>query len=244
MATNFINNLSNTYRGSPSLQKQFATEQDYLDLFDNNQAAPAMATAYTPAVEKEGIESIINTKIPIINQGEGGGDGNFGGGFKTDDNLGTSDYYGPGKGLKDSITDTATGIMDFALKGGITGAVLRGIFGKKKDYEYKTAIKTAKIARDRIEEERKAAEQAIIDAQIAKDFYAGYGRTSNPGNNLGGPDGMSGGQFSGGEGFASANAYGGDGTMNDLGADNFAFAKGGRVKRSYFKGGLVSLRGK
>ena len=48
MASNYINNLSNTYQQSPSLQNQFATEQDYLDLFDDNQVTPAMAQAYVP----------------------------------------------------------------------------------------------------------------------------------------------------------------------------------------------------
>ena len=50
---------------------------------------------------------------------------------------------------------------------------------------------------------------------------------------------MSGGQFSGGTGFASANAYGGDGTMGNQGADNFA-KDGGRI--GYFFGGRVNYK--
>ena len=73
MASNYINNLSNTYQQSPSLQNQFATEQDYLDLFDNNQVTPAMAQAYVSVDDTSGIKSITNTAPTIINQT--GGDG-------------------------------------------------------------------------------------------------------------------------------------------------------------------------
>ena len=237
MASNYINNLSNTYRSNPSLQNQFATEQDYLDLFDNQKTTSTTATAYTPTKKSSG--SIINTKKPIIYQGGDGGEGpSSGRGFNRDDNLGTSDYQGTGPGFFEGVKDTAGGIMDFVSKGGLTGAVLRSIFGKKKDYEYKRSIKTATKARDRIEQERKAAAQAIKDAQIARDFYAGHGRTDTA-SQPGGADGMSGGQYSGGASFESANTYGGDGTMDNQGADTFA--KGGSV-RKYFKGGVVSLR--
>ena len=75
MASNFINNLSNTYRGSPSLQNQFATEQDYLDLFDNNKTTPAMAQAYVPVDDTSEIKSITNTAPTIINQVGGDNDG-------------------------------------------------------------------------------------------------------------------------------------------------------------------------
>ena len=75
MASNYINNLSNTYQQSPSLQNQFATEQDYLDLFDNNKTTPAMAQAYVPTNDTTGIKSIVNTATPIINTGGDGGGG-------------------------------------------------------------------------------------------------------------------------------------------------------------------------
>ncbi len=61
MASSFLNNLSSTYRQSPSLQNQFATEQDYLDLFDNNKTTPAMAKAYVSVDDTSGIKSITNT---------------------------------------------------------------------------------------------------------------------------------------------------------------------------------------
>ena len=99
MASSFINNLSNTYRQSPSLQNQFATEQDYLDLFDNNQVTPAMAQAYVPVDDTTGIKSIVNTATPIINQSGNDNDGPPGPtGFNRDDNLGTSDYQGTDDG--------------------------------------------------------------------------------------------------------------------------------------------------
>jgi len=70
MASKFLNNLSNTYQQSPSLQNQF-TEQGYLDLFGNQKTTPAMAKAFNIddyEFEDEGIKSIINTATPIINQ--------------------------------------------------------------------------------------------------------------------------------------------------------------------------------
>jgi hypothetical protein len=71
----------------------------------------------------------------------------------------------------------------------------------------------------RAEEERKAKAAAERAAFLAEAQRTGIA------NQLGGPDGTSGGKYAGGASFASANPYGGSGTMNDLGADNFK--KGG-----------------
>jgi len=91
---------------------------------------------------------------------------------------------------------------------------------------------------------KKAKEDAIAAAKAAqqqRDFDAAKAnqRTSNPSGKLGGPDGTSGGDYTGGAGFASANAYGGDGTMDNLGADTFA-KDGGRI--GYFFGGRVNYK--
>ena len=224
-----VNNLTNVYNNNPTLQASY-TLQQYLDLFGGSSTGTPTPTP-TPDPDPTpdpGIPSIINSNI---NQGGGdGGDGPpTGPTFSKDDNLGTSDYQGTGPGFFEGLKDTAGDVVDFAKSGGILGNVLRGIFGKKKNYEKQTSIKTANIARDRIEAERQAAAQAVRDAQIARDFYAGYGRTDIA-TQPGGSDGMSGGQYSGGDSFSSANTYGGDGTMDDLGADNFA------------KGGVVNLK--
>ena len=92
--------------------------------------------------------------------------------------------------------------------------------------------------------QKKAREEAVAAAKAAqqqRDFDAAKAnqRTSNPSGKLGGPDGMSGGDYAGGAGFASANAYGGDGTTNDQGADTFA-KDGGRI--GYFFGGRVNYK--
>jgi len=57
------------------------------------------------------------------------------------------------------------------------------------------------------------------DMDIAPTDITDYGTYDPP--ELGGVDGMSGGQATPGAEFADQNPYGGDGTMNDLGADNF-----------------------
>jgi len=98
---------------------------------------------------------------------------------------------------------------------------------------YRAFKENKKAKQDAIDKAKAAQQQRDFDAAKAKQ------RTSNPGGRLGGPDGMSGGDYAGGGGFASANAYGGDGTTNDQGADTFA-KDGGRV--GYFFGGRVNYK--
>jgi len=172
----------------------------------------------------------------------GGGDGNDGPTGPTGTDLGevTADNYGYGaigddpsmnmteeeqagvdsiNNAKMSKTDMAKAAAQFAFMGPFAG-----IFSAYRS-------------------NKKAKEDAIAAAKAAqqqRDFEAAKAnqRTSNPGGRLGGPDGKSGGNYAGGAGFASANAYGGDGTTNDMGADSFA--KGGRV--GYFFGGKVNYK--
>ena len=87
--------------------------------------------------------------------------------------------------------------------------------GKKKAFENRSA----QMVREELA--RQAAARAEREAFLAQQ------QRTNIANQLGGPDGTSGGQYKGGDAFASANPYGGSGTMNDLGADNFQ--DGGRV---------------
>jgi len=250
MATNFINNLSNTYRGSPSLQNQFATEQDYLDLFDNNKVTPAMAQAYVPTNDTTGIKSIVNTTPTIINQG-GGGDGPPGAppgatdlGITSDDfGLGVDDPTGMGYELTDKdrsdinkqkTKNTAMGLMaalSFAFN---PVGFFIGRYAKDKYKDYKE-----KKEKERIEQEKK-------DAQAAKDNANAYdyeGRSNKQGTHYSTKTNKE----------AQANQDRGRGKSSNAGMSSSARgaamhgARGGFVptglsRGSYFKGGIVSLR--
>ena len=232
MASNFLNNLSNTYQQSPSLQNQFATEQDYLDLFDNNQVTPAMAKAYVPTNDTTGIKSIVNTATPIINQGGDGGDGPPGGptdpGVTSDDyGFGVDDQTGMGYELTDKdrsdisgqkTKNTAMGLMaalSFALN---PIGFFIGRYAKKTYKDYKE--KKAKDLQDEIDASNKAAaNRAKVEAYTGRPM-SDY-RQSRPQSEQG---------FTG---------HGKSGMGRD---PDDKMAKGGFVRGSYFKGGIVSLR--
>jgi len=250
MATNYINNLSNTYRGSPSLQNQFATEQDYLDLFDNNQVTPQMATAYTPSVEKEGIESIVNTATPIINQGGGGGgpgapSGATDPGITSDDfGFGVDNQTGMGYELSDKDKSDISGQKTKNRAMGLMAALsfafnpigfFIGRYAKDKYKEYKEN----KAKEEAREAERKAERQSIQDrlnqgmtlSQIGRESYTGPGMAFEAGNT------DQGGGFTGGkETDTSLGGY------NSPRRDGGLMGRGGSRRRSYFDGGIVSLR--
>jgi len=157
-----INNLTNVYNSNPTLQGQY-TLQQYLDLFGGSATTPTPTPTPDPDPTPDpGLPSIINQNI---NQGGGdGGDGlPPGPTFNRNDLLGTPDYF-PGKGFKETIGDGITGIIDYAKTGGMFGNVIRGIFGKKKNIEKQTSIKTADKARDIIEAERKAEIERVARA--------------------------------------------------------------------------------
>ena len=154
--------------------------------------------------------NIINQ---ALNQNLGGGDGERDGPttfnrFNRDDNLGTSDYYGTGPGFFESLSD-------YVKSGGTFGAGARALGGffnkifKPKVSTYFTQPNLDAIAREKARQEKERAE-----------FLAAQQRT-NIASQLGGSDGQSGGKYAGGAAFASANPYGGSGTMDDLGADRF-----------------------
>ena len=240
MATNFINNLSNTYRGSPSLQNQFATEQDYLDLFDNNKVTPAMAQAYVPTNDTTGIKSIINTATPIINQG--GGDGPPGDppgpttGFSTQ-----GAPYGNAKG----------GIHDYSETGiagtGITGRGLMAAIGFAMNpigfFVGRLAKNAYKEYKEKKEKERIQKEKERIEAEkAAANAYDYAGRSNEHGthystiskekavsNREGRRGGTTGGYSTASHGQAMHGARGG-------------FVPTGLSRGSYFNGGIVSLR--
>jgi len=253
MATNFINNLSNTYQQSPSLQNQFATEQDYLDLFDKNQVTPQMAQAfnindYEFEDQDQGIKSIINTAAPIINPG-GDNDNRPPSGPTdlgiTSDNfgLGLDDQTGMGYELTDKdrsdinkqkTKNTAMGLMaalSFAFN---PVGFFIGRYAKDKYKDYKE-----KKEKERIEQEKK-------DAQAAKDNANAYdyeGRSNKQGTHYSTKTNKE----------AQANQDRGRGKSSNAGMSSSARgaamhgARGGFVptglsRGSYFKGGIVSLR--
>jgi hypothetical protein len=250
MASNFLNNLSNTYQQSPSLQNQFATEQDYLDLFDNNQVTPAMAQAYVPTNDTTGIKSIVNTATPIINQG--GGDGPPGAPPGATDPGITSDDYGFGvddpTGMGYELTDkdksdisgqktknTAMGLMaalSFAMN------PIGFFIGRYAKDRYKT-YKENKAKEEAREAEREAERKSIQDrlnqgmtlSEIGRQSYTGPGQAFEAGNT------PSGGGYTGGKETDTS-----PGGYNSPRRDGGLMGRGGSRRRSYFKGGIVSLR--
>ena len=235
MATNFINNLSNTYRGSPSLQNQFATEQDYLDLFDNNQVTPAMAQLYVPTNDTTGIKSITNTAPTIINQTGGGGDTNPPG-----PKTGFSSQGAPYGNAKGGIHDySETGIMGT----GITGKGLLAAMGFAMNpigfFIGRYAKKTYKDYKEKKEKERIDKENAAKAAANAYDYkgrsnqygthYSTISKEKAASNREGRRGGTTGGYSTASHGKAMHGARGG-------------FVPTGLSRGSYFNGGIVSLR--
>ena len=240
MASNYINNLSNTYQQSPSLQNQFATEQDYLDLFDNNQVTPAMAKAYVSVDDTSGIKSITNTAPTIINQT--GGDGPPG--APPGATKGFSTQGAPYGNAKGGIHDySETGIMGTGITGKGLLAALGFAFNPIGYFIGRYAKKTYKDYKEKKEKER--IEQEKKDAQAAKDNanahdYAGrsnqYGthystisKNQAASNREGRRGGTTGGYSTSAHGKAMHGARGG-------------FVPTGLSRGSYFKGGIVSLR--
>jgi len=124
------------------------------EIADALQAQGLYTPGSTPVVE----EGIISTAPNIINRGGGGGDGPPPGPtFNRNDLLGTSDYF-PAEPF--SFKDVLSDIGDYIKSGGIIGAGIRGLknlFSKNtKTYVTNPQLK----AKDRLEAERKAKEEA------------------------------------------------------------------------------------
>ena len=172
---------------------------------------------------------------------EGGGEGRGPPGDPEDIGAVTADDYGYGPVGNDvsmNMTDEEQAGVDsinnanVGFTGAMQAAFAHSVLGPI------AAMKSLNTSQKR--EKEKAIAEAKA-AQQQRDFEAAKAnqRTSNPSGKLGGPDGTSGGDYTGGAGFASANAYGGDGTTNDQGADTFA-KDGGRI--GYFFGGRVNYK--
>ena len=209
------------FMGGPPLEGQALSIYNSMNAygFTDQEIANALAERglYTPGGTTEET-GIIASAPNIINQ-QTGGDGPStptGPTFNRDDNLGTSDYQGTGPGFFESIAD-------YAKSGGIFGAGFRTLgnfFNKVFTPKVTTYVKQPNLdaiakEKQRQEEERKAKAAAERAAFLAEQ------QRTNIASQLGGPDGQSGGKYAGGDAFASANPYGGSGTMDDLGADSF-----------------------
>ena len=168
---------------------------------------------YTPGSTTEET-GIIASAPNIINQGSGGGGEGPPPGpkFNRNDLLGTSDYQGTGPGFVESILGIPAALVNAYTKISPVLNFAKKVFRPNVETYYKGPTLDA-IAK--AEEERKAKAAAERAAFLAEQ------QRTNIASQLGGPDGTSGGKYAGGASFASANPYGGSGTMDDLGADNF-----------------------
>ena len=168
---------------------------------------------YNAPVVQEGIIKAPN----IINQnlgGDGEGGPPPGPTFNRNDLLGTSDYQGTGPGFIESILGIPAALANAYTKVSPMINFAKNIF-KPRVQNYVVQPSVDAIAK--ADEERKAKAAAFLAEQ----------QRTNIAQQLGGPDGQSGGKYAGGDAFASANPYGGRGTKDDMGADSFAFKKGG-----------------
>jgi hypothetical protein len=206
------------FMGGPALEGQALSIYNSMNAygFTDQEIADALQARglYTPGGKTEET-GIIASAPNIINQQTGGdGDGGLPPGptFNRNDLLGTSDYQGTGPGFIESILGIPAALVNAYTKISPGINFVKSIFKPNVETYYKGPTLDA-IAK--AEEERKAKAAAERAAFLAEQ------QRTNIASQLGGPDGTSGGKYEGGAAFASANPYGGSGTMDDLGADSF-----------------------
>ena len=203
------------FMGGPALEGQALSIYNSMSAygFSDQEIANALAERglYTPGGTTEET-GIIASAPNIINQqtGDDGPSTPPGPTFNKDDLLGTSDYQGTGPGFIESILGIPAALVNAYTKISPINFV-KSIF--KPNVERINKINIDAVVR--AEEERKAKAAAERAAFLAEQ------QRTNIASQLGGPDGQSGGKYAGGDAFASANPYGGSGTMDDLGADTF-----------------------
>jgi len=244
-------NLTAVYNQNPTIQSMY-TLPEYLSLFGQETYTPIQPTPTDPTPEdstpEPGIPSIINQNL---NQGgEGDGNNTIGGkdygykssfaqddkvegpqtkeeieGFLDDIGEGTiNDEDMPGfnfKGLGTFFSNLPTP-LNLARKGIKAFNDYQEKKAKEKEIELQKEIDAANLA---------AAQQAAFDKAMAdqKSFYASLNDGRGSSSTQEGRDNAGGG--------AAANAG-----ETGSGWDSSPFARGGRVRRSYFNGGIVSLR--
>jgi hypothetical protein len=210
------------------LRNQFATEQDYLDLFDNQKTTPAMAKAFNIddyEFEDEGIKSITNTAAPIINQGGDNDKGPTGGdyGYKGPGSTGSTTGF--------NIDDIGEGTIDDEDMPGITSKGLMSLAGFIANPVGFFAKKAFNIAKQKYDN-KKARDKAAQDLADAAANRAGQIAAQR-----GADVGVSG----GGRGSRRGDADIGDSARGGFATDDTAgfFARGGRV--GYRSGGFSVL---
>ncbi len=208
------------FMGGPALEGQALSVYESMNAygFTDQEIANALSAQglYTPN-KTTTTTPVINTAPNIINQGDGdGGDKPTGPTFNRNDLLGTSDYQGTGPGFIESLLGIPTALIEGYTKVSPGINFIKSIFKPKVEKINKVNIDA--VAREKARQEKERAE-----------FLAEAQRTGIA-SQLGGPDGTSGGKYAGGASFASANPYGGSGTMDDQGADTF-----------YKDGGLATM---
>ena len=208
LANGGITNISDTYDNNPTLQAQYPNKQDYLDLFTQQTTTTPQTNTTTQSTTST--IAPINPILPIIpipESGDGGGPppgprGNPNFDYETEA-YGLANLTPEQKGItqeeQDMLDKEKSGLMNLlslspTLKAG------KFVFDKAKA----GAAATKKTIDDYF---AKKAEEKALKEMAAKVAAA---RAANVG-----------GSYSGGQDFADNNPYGGDGTMNDLGADNF-----------------------
>ena len=206
LATGGMTNIGDTYDNNPTLQSQYPNKQDYLDMFaqQTTTTTPQYATAYQSTGSIDPINP-IKPIIPIPESGDGGG-----GITSIDRGLTTADQYagvGPysnpdGTPFNDPTTQEEIDELN-------KGKGLMNILSLSPTYNIgKFVFDKAKAGKKQLDDYfAKKAEEKALKEMAAKVAAA---RAANVG-----------GSYSGGQDFADNNPYGGDGTMNDLGADNF-----------------------
>ena len=244
-----INNLTNVYNSNPTLQGQY-TLQQYLDLFDQGSYTPIQPTPTPTPTPDPGIPSIINQNInQYQNQGGDKDDGN------TNVVEGGKDYGYTGTGSTGSTTgfnieDIAEGTIDsdeastgkFGLG---TLASIAGFFANPLGFfGTRVAKKGYDITQQRLAKKALEKELADIEKQKEKQAQIEINRiqASNQQNKTGGYQSS----WSGNNDFMDGPSDAGRGNNpgDKGGSDSMgSFARGGSV-RKYFKGGIVSLRGR
>ena len=292
-------NLTNVYNQNPTLQGQY-TLQQYLDLFSGSSTGTTTPTTNTTTTTPttNASQGIINSGI---NQYQGGGDGNRGGGGAfgnldiSDVKTFQKDVYNAKKGIFEQ--QTVTGYKNPSMgnyqtfdgkninHAGIKAKPIIGLaieamgFGPKKDEkgyydkqisglftgykpgdfkDFRGFIKTKKDRQkfmddnkktiDRIEKERIVKELDRMQRErdlktiqyrtargdsmsdIGRDMYTGPGKAFAPRKDT----------FTGGKTVKSSSTPGG--YYSSPKKDGGLMGRGGSRRKSYFDGGIVSLR--
>ena len=265
-------NLTAVYNNNPTLQSQYSLPDYLALFEQNSSSTPQLATAYvdpttstTSAPASTGIPSIINQNL---NQGGGEGDGGGNNTIGGKDYGYKSSFASTGTTPEENLNflnDIGEGTIDDDDMPGFDFQGLSSFFsnlptpfnlakkGMKAFNDYQAEKKAReKIAADKAKAEREAKE-AIAQAErieAAKKEQerqaianlAGLSSTTTQGGGGGiASSGMTGAQAAG-MGGGSQQATSAGSTNSGRKDGGWGWADGGFVRRSYFDGGIVSLR--